>query len=130
MCTAYDPLSVHPILACQEFFLDQHEFVDHYGFCGGSGDYVRIINIVCCAIAVHLSSSSSSSFPRITHSLPNGKQGTLVFTAGDTPSARKNKLGELEVVGVVFVLTHSSAVDVDRYNCSEPERAPPSALHG
>ena len=39
-----------------------------------------------------------SASDRITHSLPNGKQGTLVFTAGDTPSARKNKLGELEVV--------------------------------
>ncbi len=101
-------------------FLGQHEFVDHYGFCGGSGDYVRIINIVCCAFAVHL--SSSSSFPRITHSLPNGKQGTLVFTAGDTPSARKNKLGELEVVGVVFVLTHS-------ISSQQSERAPPSALH-
>lgn len=44
--------------------------------------------------------------PRIPHSLPNGKQGTLVFTAGDAPSARKNKQGELEVVGVVCLLTH------------------------
>ena len=59
------------------------------------------------------------SFPRITHSLPNGKQGTLVFTAGDTPSARKNKLGELEVVGVMFVLTHSISNGC-RSNCSEP----------
>lgn len=66
--------------------------------------YVHIINTGC---VVHLQCpSSSSSFSRITHSLPNGKQGTLVFTAGDTPSARKNKLGELEVVGVMFFLTH------------------------